>query len=89
MPELAAQRELADVIRLRGGVPIKIGNETIGAVGVSLNRKRKLLNWELVMLIRGGRVASQMILLLIQAVTISVTITTTKITSSTSPAWSQ
>ena len=35
MPELAAQRELADVIALRGGVPIKIGNETIGAVGVS------------------------------------------------------
>jgi len=27
--------ELADVIALRGGVPIKIGNETIGAVGVS------------------------------------------------------
>ncbi len=35
VPELAAQRELADVIALRGGVPIKIGNETIGAVGVS------------------------------------------------------
>jgi len=35
MPEIAAQRELADVIALRGGVPIKIGNETIGAVGVS------------------------------------------------------
>jgi uncharacterized protein GlcG (DUF336 family) len=35
MPELAAQRELADVIALRGGVPIRIGNETIGAVGVS------------------------------------------------------
>jgi uncharacterized protein GlcG (DUF336 family) len=35
MPELAAQRELADVIALRGGVPIKVGNETIGAVGVS------------------------------------------------------
>jgi uncharacterized protein GlcG (DUF336 family) len=35
IPELAAQRELADVIALRGGVPIKIGNETIGAVGVS------------------------------------------------------
>jgi uncharacterized protein GlcG (DUF336 family) len=34
-PELAAQRELADVIALRGGVPIKLGNETIGAVGVS------------------------------------------------------
>jgi uncharacterized protein GlcG (DUF336 family) len=35
LPELAAQRQLADVIALRGGVPIKIGNETIGAVGVS------------------------------------------------------
>jgi uncharacterized protein GlcG (DUF336 family) len=35
MPELAAQRELADVIGLRGGVPIKVGNQTIGAVGVS------------------------------------------------------
>jgi len=35
VPELAAQRELADVIALRGGIPIKIGNETIGAVGVS------------------------------------------------------
>ena len=35
LPELAAQRQLEDVIALRGGVPIKIGNETIGAVGVS------------------------------------------------------
>jgi uncharacterized protein GlcG (DUF336 family) len=35
MPELAAQRELNDVIALRGGVPIKVGDETIGAVGVS------------------------------------------------------
>ena len=34
-PEIAAQRELTDVIALRGGVPIKVGNETIGAVGVS------------------------------------------------------
>jgi uncharacterized protein GlcG (DUF336 family) len=34
-PAIAAQRELADVIALRGGVPIKVGNETIGAVGVS------------------------------------------------------
>ena len=32
---LAGQRQLADVIALRGGVPIKVGNETIGAVGVS------------------------------------------------------
>jgi len=35
VPELAGQRQLADVIALRGGVPIKVGNETIGAVGVS------------------------------------------------------
>ena len=35
LPELAAQRQLDDVIALRGGVPIKVGNETIGAVGVS------------------------------------------------------
>jgi uncharacterized protein GlcG (DUF336 family) len=35
VPELAAQRNLTDVIALRGGVPIKVGNETIGAVGVS------------------------------------------------------
>jgi uncharacterized protein GlcG (DUF336 family) len=34
VPELAAQRQLA-MIALRGGVPIKVGNETIGAVGVS------------------------------------------------------
>ena len=35
VPELAAQRQLAHVIALRGGVPIKVGDETIGAVGVS------------------------------------------------------
>ena len=35
MPEIAAQRQLAEVIALRGGVPIKVGEETIGAVGVS------------------------------------------------------
>lgn len=35
LPELAAQRQLDDVIALRGGVPIKIGGETVGAVGVS------------------------------------------------------
>lgn len=35
MPELAAQRQLDHVIALRGGVPIKVGDETIGAVGVS------------------------------------------------------
>lgn len=33
--ELAPQRALADVIALGGGVPITVGNETIGAVGVS------------------------------------------------------
>jgi len=32
---LAGQRSLADVIPLGGGVPIKVGDETIGAVGVS------------------------------------------------------
>jgi uncharacterized protein GlcG (DUF336 family) len=33
--ELAAQRQLEHVIALRGGIPIKVGDETIGAVGVS------------------------------------------------------
>ena len=33
--DLAGQRMLADVIPLGGGVPIQIGKETIGAVGVS------------------------------------------------------
>jgi uncharacterized protein GlcG (DUF336 family) len=33
--ELAGQRQLADVIPLGGGVPINVGNDTIGAVGVS------------------------------------------------------
>jgi uncharacterized protein GlcG (DUF336 family) len=32
---LAGQRMLADVIPLQGGVPIKIGEETIGGVGLS------------------------------------------------------
>jgi uncharacterized protein GlcG (DUF336 family) len=32
---LAGQRMLADVIPLAGGVPIKIGEETIGGVGLS------------------------------------------------------
>ena len=32
---LAGQRMLADVIPLGGGVPIQVGNDTIGAVGVS------------------------------------------------------
>src|SRR6266850_4195108 len=33
--QLAGQRQLADVIPLGGGVPIMIGDEAIGAVGVS------------------------------------------------------
>jgi uncharacterized protein GlcG (DUF336 family) len=33
--ELAGQRQLEHVIPLRGGVPIKVGDETIGGVGVS------------------------------------------------------
>jgi uncharacterized protein GlcG (DUF336 family) len=33
--ELAGQRQLEHVIALRGGVPIKVGDETIGAIGVS------------------------------------------------------
>lgn len=33
--ELSGQRNLADVIPLGGGVPIMVGEETIGAVGVS------------------------------------------------------
>jgi uncharacterized protein GlcG (DUF336 family) len=33
--ELAGQRQLEHVIPLRGGVPIKVGDDTIGAVGVS------------------------------------------------------
>ena len=32
---LAGQRMLADVIPLQGGVPIKVGEETIGGVGLS------------------------------------------------------
>jgi len=30
-----AQRQLADTIALGGGVPIMVGNEVIGAVGIS------------------------------------------------------
>ena len=33
--DLAGQRQLADVSPLGGGVPINVGNDTIGAVGVS------------------------------------------------------
>ena len=32
-PSLQPQRDLADVIALGGGVPIKVGNEVIGGVG--------------------------------------------------------
>jgi uncharacterized protein GlcG (DUF336 family) len=32
---LPGQRELTDVIPLQGGVPIKVGNDTIGGVGLS------------------------------------------------------
>jgi uncharacterized protein GlcG (DUF336 family) len=33
--EFAGQRQLADVIPLGGGVPIRVGTELIGAVGLS------------------------------------------------------
>jgi len=33
--EVAGQRNLSQVIALPGGIPVKIGEETIGAVGVS------------------------------------------------------
>lgn len=32
-PARAAQRDLADILALSGGVPIQVGNETIGGVG--------------------------------------------------------
>jgi uncharacterized protein GlcG (DUF336 family) len=32
---LAAQRDVADVLALGGGVPIQVNNETIGGVGSS------------------------------------------------------
>jgi len=35
--DLTGQRQLADVIPLGGGVPINVGNDTIGGVGVSGN----------------------------------------------------
>jgi uncharacterized protein GlcG (DUF336 family) len=34
-PALAPQREVADILALGGGVPIHVGNETIGGVGSS------------------------------------------------------
>jgi uncharacterized protein GlcG (DUF336 family) len=33
--DFAGQRQLAEVIPLKGGIPFKIGNETIGAIDVS------------------------------------------------------
>jgi uncharacterized protein GlcG (DUF336 family) len=33
--DVAGQRQLAEVIPLKGGIPMKIGAETIGAIGVS------------------------------------------------------
>src|SRR5262249_37744243 len=34
-PRLAPQRDIADILALGGGVPIQVGNETIGGVGSS------------------------------------------------------
>jgi uncharacterized protein GlcG (DUF336 family) len=34
-PTLAPQRDVTDILALGGGVPIQIGNETIGGVGSS------------------------------------------------------
>jgi|SRR5687767_12428985 len=34
-PALAAQRDVADILALGGGVPVQVGNEIIGAVGSS------------------------------------------------------
>jgi uncharacterized protein GlcG (DUF336 family) len=34
-PALAPQRDVADILALGGGVPIQVGNETIGGVGSS------------------------------------------------------
>ena len=34
-PALAAQRQVADILALGGGVPIQAGDETIGGVGSS------------------------------------------------------
>jgi uncharacterized protein GlcG (DUF336 family) len=34
-PSLAAQRQVADILALGGGVPIKVGDEVIGGVGSS------------------------------------------------------
>src|SRR5262245_55537624 len=34
-PRLAPQRDISDILALGGGVPIQVGNETIGGVGSS------------------------------------------------------
>jgi len=34
-PALAPQRDVADILALGGGVPIQVGNDTIGGVGSS------------------------------------------------------
>src|SRR6476469_5763013 len=34
-PTLSAQRDVADILALGGGVPIQVGNDTIGAAGSS------------------------------------------------------
>jgi len=34
-PSYAAQRDIADILALGGGVPIQVGNDTIGGVGSS------------------------------------------------------
>jgi len=34
-PKYAAQRDIADILALGGGVPITVGNETIGGIGSS------------------------------------------------------
>ncbi len=97
----AGQRMLTDVIPLGGGVPIMVGDDTIGAVGLSgapggqpkeeglrQGRHRQGRGSAQVTMCGRGR-SHQMMRLLIQAVAISVTITTAKITTSTSPTWSQ
>ena len=40
-PNYAAQRDLADVLALAGGAPIKVGNDTIGAVGSAGSTQEK------------------------------------------------
>ena len=40
-PNYAAQRDLADVLALGGGAPIKVGNDTVGAVGSAGSTQEK------------------------------------------------